>query len=127
MALEADWNGHTIKVTGDWTYRWFYLAPVYELYIDDDFVDRIGGPRVHPHLEAIVEDENGQTHHIEAELLSVFGYRPKCSISVEGDMLSSGRVRVTNFLNPFLILFILMATAVMVYLGPDVVRQYWPF
>ena len=45
--MEADWKDHKIKVTGNWTGRWLYLAPDYELWVDDQKVDRAGGPRPH--------------------------------------------------------------------------------
>ncbi len=126
MALEVEWKGHTLQVSGNWTWRWLYLAPIYELHIDGEFVDRAGGPRVRPHLEAIVEDEDGQMYHVAAELLSLVGFKPNCDISVDGEVVGSGPVRVQNFLNPFLVLIILISTGVMLYLGPDVLRHYLP-
>src|SRR5690554_7560551 len=66
MALEVEWKGHTVAVSGSWNWRWLFLTPTYELHIDDEFVDRIGGPRIHPRLEAMVEDESGEVHHITA-------------------------------------------------------------
>jgi hypothetical protein len=125
MALEVEWNGHTIEVSGNWTWRWLYLAPIYELRIDGEFVDRVGGPRTRPRLEAIVEDEDGEVYHIGAELLSLVGYKPSCEISIEGEIVQSGRVRVENFLNPFLVLIIVISTGVMLYLGPDIIQKYW--
>lgn len=124
--MEAKWKDHTLKVTGNWTGRWIFLAPDYELWLDDQLLDKSGGPRLHPRLEAIFEDENGDLHHIEAELLSVIGYRPHCEIFVEGEVIAADKVRVENFLNPFLMLFILLATAVMFFVGPEVVRQFMP-
>ena len=126
MAFETQWKGHTLRVVGTWSARWLYLAPDYELWLDDQKVDRSGGPVPRPHLEGIFEDDDGQMHHIEATLLSIIGYNPSCDIRVEGDTLARGRVRVDNFLNPFLVIFILAATTVMLYVGPDVLRQYWP-
>jgi hypothetical protein len=126
MALEVEWNGHALQVSGNWTWRWLFLAPIYELHIDGEFVDRVGGPRVRPRLEAIVEDENGDIYHIDAQLVSIIGFKPTCEVSVEGEVVDSGRVRVANFLNPFLMLVILISTGVMLYLGPDVIRQVWP-
>ena len=122
--METQWNGHTLKVTGDWTGRWLYLAPDYELWLDDQRLDRAGGPRVKPHLEAIFEDEDGALHHIEADLVSIVGLRPVCEICVEGDVIATDRVRVQNFLNPFLILVILISTVVMLYVGPEVIQQW---
>jgi hypothetical protein len=126
MALEVEWKGHTLAVSGNWTWRWLYLAPIYELHIDGEFVDRTGGPRVRPRLEAIVEVDDGEVYHLGAELLSLVGFRPTCDIMIEGEVVGSGRVSVQNFLNPFLVLVILISTAVMLYLGPDVIRQFWP-
>jgi hypothetical protein len=126
MALEVEWNGHTLEVSGNWTWRWLFLAPIYELHIDGQFVDRTGGPRVRPRLEAVVEDEAGDVHHVVAELVSLVGFKPSCEVSVEGEVISDGRLRVDNFLNPFLILVILASTGVMLYLGPDVIRSLWP-
>lgn len=125
MALEVDWKGHTLEVSGNWTWRWLYLAPTYELRIDGEFIDRVGGPKVRPRLEAIVEDEQGEVHHLTAELLSLVGYKPTCDISVEGEVISSGRVRVDNFLNPFLVIVILISTGIMLYVGPDVLRSFF--
>lgn len=126
MALEVDWKGHSVQISGNWTWRWLYLAPIYELHIDGEFVDRTGGPRVRPRLEAIVEDEDGEVYHMQAEVFSLVGFKPKCELSVEGETISTGRLRVENFLNPFLVLIILASTGVMLYLGPDVIRSYWP-
>lgn len=122
--MQAEWQGHTISVKGNWTARWLWLAPDYEMLIDDQRVDRTGGPRLHPKLEAVVEDEEGELHHIEADILSVIGWRPSCELTVEGEVLESGNIRVENFLNPFLILVIFASTAVMMWIGPDVLRQY---
>lgn len=124
--MEVQWNDHTLKVTGDWTIRWLFLAPDYELWLDDQLLDRQGGPRLRSHLEAIYEDEDGERHHIEAHLLSIVGYKPRCELSVEGDLVASEHVRVQNFINPFLVLAILFSVAVMIYVGPDVVDQYVP-
>ena len=120
--METEWNGHTLKVRGNWTARWLFLAPDYELWIDDEKVDRAGGPRLHPKLEAIVEDDQGELHHIEAELLSIIGWRPTCELKVEGELLKSERVTVENFINPFLVVVILISTVVMLYIGPTVLR-----
>ncbi|QDG52912.1 thioredoxin family protein [Persicimonas caeni] len=126
MALEVEWKGHTLEVSGNWTWRWLYLAPTYELRINGEFVDRTSGPRVRPRLQAIVEDNDGEVYHVDAELLSLIGYNPTCEVNIDGEVVHSGRVRVENFLNPFLVLFILISTGVMLYLGPEVIRQYWP-
>ena len=123
--MDADWQGHKISVRGNWTARWLWLAPDYELLIDDESVDRAGGPRLHPKLEAVVEDEDGELHHIEAEVLSVIGWRPSCELTVEGEVLESGNINVENFLNPFLILFIVASTVVMLWIGPEVLRKYF--
>ncbi len=120
--MEAEWQDHKITVKGNWTGRWLWLAPDYELWIDDQRVDKTGGPRLHPKLEAVVEDEEGDLHHIEADILSVIGWRPSCELTVEGEVLQSGHVAVENFLNPFLILIIIVSTIVMLYVGPDVLR-----
>ncbi len=124
--MKVEWNEHTLQVTGDWTARWLFLAPEYELWLDDECLDRLGGPRTRPLLEGLYEGDDGEIHHIEAELISIVGYNPRCEIAVEGEVISTGRVRVQNFLNPFLALSILISTAIMLYLGPDVLRQFLP-
>ncbi|MFU8803096.1 MAG: hypothetical protein ACNA8W_04725 [Bradymonadaceae bacterium] len=121
--MEIQWKDHTLKVTGNWTGRWLYLAPDYELWLDDQRLDRSGGPRLRPKLEAIYEDTGGELHHIEADLISIAGIRPLCEISVEGEVIASSRVRVENILNPFLIIVIILSTVVMLYVGPDVLRS----
>jgi hypothetical protein len=121
--MQTQWKGHTLKVTGNWPGRWLYLAPDYELWLDDQRLDRCGGPRLRPKLEAVYEDESGELHHIEADLISIVGMRPNCTISVEGEVLHSECVRVDNILNPFLMIFIMLATVVMLYVGPDVLRS----
>ncbi len=122
--MQTEWNGYTIEVRGDWTYRWLYLAPEYELFIDDRQVDRTGGPILHPELEGLFEDTDGDVHHIEVEILSIVGYRPDCDITVDGEALTSGSVHVRNVLNPLLSMFILFSTVIMLYLGPSVLRAY---
>lgn len=123
--MQVQWNDHTISVKGNWTARWLFLAPDYELWLDDQRVDRTGGPRLHPKLEAVVEDEEGELHHIEADILSIVGWRPSCDLTVEGEVVESGTISVENFLNPFLILVIIASTIVMLYIGPDVLRKYF--
>lgn len=125
--MRAEWEDHEFEIRGDWTFRWLFLAPDYELLIDGESADRTGGPIVRPKLEALFEDEQGEVHHLEASLTSIIGFRPSCKISVDGDRLDEGHVRVQNVLNPFLMLFIILSTAVMLYLGPAVLRSYWPF
>ncbi len=124
--MEAQWKGQTLKVTGNWTARWLFLAPVYQLWLDDQLLDEQGGPRLSPKLEALFEDENGEISHIEADLLSIIGFRPSCEISIEGELLATDHVEVENFLNPFLMLFILAATVAMFYVGPEVLQRYLP-
>lgn len=124
--MNVDWNDHTLEITGDWTGRWLFLAPEYELWLDDQCLDRCGGPRTRPILEALYEEESGEIHHIEAELVSLIGHRPRCQVSVDGELVSSDRVRVQNFLNPFLVISILISTAIMLYLGPEVLARYMP-
>lgn len=124
--MQVDWQGHQLEVRGDWPARWLYLAPEYILEVDGTEAARSGGPVVRPHLEAMFEDEEGELHHLEAEVLSIVGFRPRCQISVDGDPLETRRVPVRNVLNPFLALIILVSTAIMLYLGPDVLRLYWP-
>ena len=121
--MQTEWKGHTLKVTGNWTGRWLFLAPVYQLWLDDELLDERSGPRLSPRLEALYEDEEGTIFHIEAELLSIVGFRPACEISIEGDAIATDKVIVENFLNPFLMLFILISTAAMLYVGPDVLRE----
>ncbi|MFB6264452.1 MAG: hypothetical protein ABEL76_12640 [Bradymonadaceae bacterium] len=123
--MEIEWNGHTLEVSGDWTYRWLFLAPEYELKIDGQLLDRGGGPVPRPHLEGLFEDESGEIHHIEADLLSIFGFQPTCDLAVDEEPVASDKVHVDNILNPFLVLFILVATAAMVWVGPDLLQQYW--
>ena len=126
VAMEATWQDHTLEVRGDWTHRWLYLAPEYELYLDGDRVDRGGGLVVRPRLEAMVDTGDDEPHLIEVELLSIVGFHPRCELSIDGEVYETGRVRVRNILNPFLIMIIIVSTAIMLYLGPDVLRAYWP-
>lgn len=121
--MEYDWHGHTIKITGNWVGKYLYLVPQYELWLDDERLDQIGGPRLRPKLEAIIEDEEGQTHHINVELLSIAGIRPLCTLSIGEEVVMEEKLRVENVLNPFLVLFILASTMVMLYVGPDVLRS----
>lgn len=120
--MDVEWKGHKVKITGNWTGRWLFLAPDYELWVDDQKVDRAGGPRLSPKLEAIIEDEEGAMHHIEAEVLSIVGWKPRVELAIGGEHVASGRIVVENLLNPFLVIFILVSTAVMLYVGPDVLR-----
>lgn len=124
--MQVQWKDHTLKVTGNWTGRWLFLAPDYELWLDEQLLDKTGGPRLRPRLEAIYEDEEGELHHIQADLVSVIGFRPSCQITVEGEEVALDHVRVENFLNPFLMLFILISTAIMFMIGPDVLREILP-
>jgi hypothetical protein len=121
--MEIPWKQHTLKVTGDWPGRWAYLAPDYELWLDDQRLDRSGGLRLRPKLEAIYEDEQGHHHHISAELVSIVGIRPMCEIRVEGEVIASDYVRVANVLNPVLVIFILVCTVVMFYVGPEALQN----
>ena len=139
--METSWQGHAIRVTGNWTARYLFLAPQYELWLDDQRIDLKGGPRLNPTLEAIVEfdptsttphDDEAQAaaddaiarHHIEAKVLSIAGIRPLCELFIDGKLVHTERVKVENVLNPFLLLFILAATSWMIYVGPDVLRAY---
>lgn len=122
--MEVQWKEHTLRVTGDWTARWLFMAPDYELWLDEQRLDRSGGPRLNHRLEAIFEDEQGEHHHIEANLVSIAGFKPRCNIQVAGQSLAQGHVPVQNILNPFLIIVILLSTVVMLYVGPDVVRGW---
>lgn len=146
--METTWQGHSIKVTGNWIARYLFLAPQYELWLDDKRLDVSGGPRMRPRLEAIIEtdgvapseeedmdeneaekddekdDETTTRHHIEAHVLSIAGFRPLCELSIDGQLVHSERVKVQNILNPFLLLFIMIATSWMLYVGPDVLRSY---
>ncbi len=141
--METTWQGHSIKVTGNWIARYLFLAPQYELWLDDTRLDVGGGPRMRPRLEAIIEledadehtedtDEDDESeasqeitrHHIEAHVLSIAGLRPMCELSIDGQLVHAERVKVENILNPFLLLFILIATSWMLYIGPDVLRTY---
>lgn len=125
--METKWNEHCVKVTGNWTGRWLFLAPQYELWIDDQRLDLSGGPRIHPKLEGVFIDDRGDeeiTCHIEAEILSLFGIRPKCDLFINNELVDSGRVQVENLLNPILLIFIISTVGLMIYLGPKVLRQY---
>lgn len=125
--MKADWQGHTLEVIGDWTFRWLFLAPDYELLVDEESVERAGGPILRPRLDVMIEGEEGELHHVEVEILSILGMRPSCQLTIDGDVYESGRVAVRNVLNPFLVLIIIVSTGIMLYLGPEVVRRYWPF
>ena len=122
--MKHEWRGHTLKITGDWVGRYLYLAPRYELWCDDQQLDASGGPKLRPTLEAVLEDEDGATHVVKAELLSIFGFRPTCTLTIGDQIVAEQRVPVQNLLNPFLMLFILLSTLVMLYLGPEVLRSF---
>ncbi len=124
--FETDWNGRKLIVKGDWTARWLFLCPDYELWLDDEKLDRAGGPVLQPKLEAVIEDEDGELHHITANLVSILGFNPVCEIEIEGEAFASGNVRVENFLNPFLIITIIGSVIVMMMLGPEVLGKYLP-
>ncbi len=124
--MNVELDDHTLEVNGNWTGKWLFLAPEYELRIDGDCVDRLGGPRTRPVLEATYEGSSGEIHHVEARIISILGFRPRCTLAVEGDVISTGRVPVENFINPFLILVILISTGIMLYVGPDVIEQFLP-
>lgn len=124
--MEADWRGHKLSVRGDWPARWLFLAPQYELWLDETKLDTAGGPRMNPRLEAIYEDEDGKRHLISAQLLSIIGFRPNCELSVEGELIKVDKVPVANVINPLLILFIIIAVSFMFWVGPQVLRQYMP-
>jgi len=124
--MKTDWLGHTLEVRGNWTYRWLYLAPEYELLVDGNPVDRTGGPVVRPRLEAKIEDDDGRMHVVEIELLSIAGLRPRGQLWGDDKLLESERLPVRNVLNPFLVLIIIASTIIMLYLGPEVLRAYWP-
>ncbi len=121
--METKWNEYDISVRGNWTIRWLFLAPDYELWVGETQLDRKGGPRMSPKLEGLIEDKDGTLHHVVADVVSLIGFNPSVQISVEGEVVASGNVRVQNFLNPFLVIFILIATAVMFYVGPTVIRS----
>lgn len=125
-ALTTEWRGHDIAVSGDWTLRWLYLTPTYTLWIDGKPIERVSGPSLEPTLEAVLEDDTGEAFQLKATLTSILGYQPPCKIEVEGELLAESDIHVANFLNPFLVLFILIATGTMAYVGPDVVSQYLP-
>ncbi len=124
--MQAEWNDHVITVRGSFSYRWFWLAPTYELWIDDTLLDSSSGPVVHPSLEAIYvigEGDDEVSHHIRAELLSILGVRPKCDVLVGDDVITSDRVHVENLINPVLVFVILTSIALMGYIGPDALRE----
>lgn len=130
--METTWRGHTLRVTGNWVARYLFLAPQYELWLDDVRLDASGGPRIRPRLEAIIEDPGEETaadseptrYHVEAHIFSIAGVRPRCEICIDGTPVHSDRVRVDNLLNPFLLLFIMVTTSWMLYVGPDILRAY---
>ncbi len=133
--MECSWKNHSIRITGNWVARYLFLAPQYELWLDDQRIDAQGGPRLHPKLEAIVELEDDTSeddpsseeiprYHIEANILSIAGLRPLCELTIDGEPVSSERIKVENTLNPFLVIFILITTSWMLYIGPDVLRSY---
>lgn len=121
--METKWNGYDISVRGNWTARWLFLAPDYELWVGQTQLDKKGGPRLSPKLEGLIEDKEGKLHHVVADVISIIGYNPSVQITVEGENVASGNVRVQNFLNPFLVIFILVSTVVMIYVGPSVLRD----
>ncbi len=121
--METKWNGYEISVRGNWTMRWLFLAPDYELWVGETQLDKKGGPRMNPKLEGLIEDKEGKLHHVVADIVSIIGYNPAVQVSVEGETVASGNVRVQNFINPFLVLFILLSTVVMLYVGPTVIRD----
>lgn len=119
--METQWRGHTIKVVGDWTSRWLFLAPQYELWLDDQQLDVSGGPNLHPSLTAVYVDEEAETELvIEAELFSIAGVRPSCDIYIGEDKIASGRVHVQNLMVPVLVLIILASSLVVYFIGPKV-------
>lgn len=122
--MQYSWKGHTIEVTGNWVGKYLYLAPEYTMTLDGDVLERQGGPRMRPELEAIIEDEEGNTHHIKAQLLSLAGVNPQCTLTIGEEVVARENVRVQNLLNPFLVLFIFVATIGMLYVGPDVIRGF---
>ena len=128
--MELQWNEHTVEVRGDWTARWFFLAPEYELCVDGECIDRVGGPNLRPTMEGIIDtgdEDDGADPHIQAEVMSLFGFRPRCTVTVDGEQLGSDRIQVANVLNPFLVLVILAAAGVMLYVGPEVLQEHLPF
>jgi hypothetical protein len=124
--FETEWKGRKLIVKGDWTARWLFLCPDYELWLDDEKLDRSGGPVLQPKLEAVIEDEDGELHHITAHLVSILGFKPTCELEIEGEAYDSGVVRVENFLNPFLVITILASVIVMLMVGPEVLARYMP-
>jgi hypothetical protein len=122
-SLSTTWRGHDLAVSGDWTLRWLYLTPTYTLWVDGKPVESVSGPRIEPTLDAVLEDESGEAFHLTASLTSIVGYKPPCRISIEDEVIAEGDIRVANFLNPFLVLFMLVAFGVMLYVGPDVIAD----
>ena len=121
--MQYMWNEHTIEITGNWTGKYLYMAPEYTMSLDGEVLDTQGGPRMRPTLEAIIEDEQGQTHRLTAEVLSLAGMRPSCTLSIADDVVAQQKLRVQNILNPFLVLFIILSTLGMLYVGPEVIRD----
>jgi hypothetical protein len=117
-ALEVRWRDRTLRVCGDWTIRWLFLAPTYQLMMDDRILATSGGPSTKPCLEASILEGDGSQLLVSAELFSVVGYRPTCQILVDGEVLADGHVRVSNFLHPMLVLFVVISAIAIWYLGP---------
>ena len=124
--MELQWNDHTLRVTGNFNGTWFFLTPEYQLWIDDECVDSHGVPTTRPRLDVTFEDDDGTQHEIEAELFSIVGFKPRCEVQIDGDLISTDNVRVQNILNPFLVLVIILSMAVMYFVGPEVLRAYMP-
>ncbi len=119
--METQWNGHTIKIVGDWTSRWLFLAPQYELWLDDQQLDVSGGPNLHPSLTATYVDEEAEVEHtIEAEIFSIAGVRPSCDIFIGDDKIASGRIHVQNLLAPVLMIIIAASLVIVYFIGPKV-------
>ena len=121
--MKTQWNGHTIELRGDWTLRWLYLAPEYELLVDGLRVARAGGPRTKPQLNAVLEDEQGTTHELSASLVSLVGWKPSYTLKIGDEVLSEGQLIVDNILNPILMLFIMISCVIMLYVGPTALAK----
>jgi hypothetical protein len=122
--MQTTWNDRDIEICGDWTARWLYLAPVYELKVDGETVDETSGPFVKPYLETTLQDDADKYHELRVEILSLAGIRPKCDIIVDGDVFDSGRIKVQNLLNPALVFFIVISICFMLLIGPKLLARY---
>lgn len=126
--MNYHWNDRQIEVRGEWTGRWLYLVPTYALFVDGDRVDEAPAMwpwtnPLRPRLEASVESD-GESKTLSVEILSVAGLNPRCDVAVNDEIVTTGRVEVSNPLDHILVVFIIVAICFMLYVGPRVLEQY---